>query len=167
MGFFIYIFLFLNLPLLRTIDYHGSSNDVCKIVVGPKKLNLIHLKRDILTRADIELLVDTFYSKIKQDQVIGYIFSEVAQLDFDHHLPIMYRFWETTLLGALSYKGNPMTVHMQLDQKEKLTKAHFDRWLQLFSETLDELFEGKVASEAKNRASQIAHLMLYKIEQIR
>lgn len=125
------------------------------------------MKKDIATRADIELLVDSFYSKVKQDPAIGYIFSEVAQLDFDHHLPIMYRFWETTLLGTLSYKGNPMTVHMQLDQKEKLTEAHFDRWLQLFSETLDELFEGKTASEAKTRACQIAGLMLYKVQQNR
>ena len=125
------------------------------------------MKKDILTRADIELLVDNFYSKVKQDPVIGYIFSDVAQLDFDHHLPIMYRFWETTLLGALGYKGNPMTVHMQLDKKEKLTEAHFDRWLQLFSESLDDLFEGETASEAKNRASQIARLMLFKVQQHR
>lgn len=125
------------------------------------------MKKDISNREDIERLVNSFYGKVKSDPVIGYLFTDIAKLDFEHHLPVMYRFWETTLLGELTYKGNPMAVHMQLDQKEKLTQAHFSQWLKLFTETVDELFEGAVASEAKNRATQIAHLMLYKVQQAR
>ncbi len=125
------------------------------------------MKRDIETRQDIELLVDSFYGKVKADAVIGYLFTDVAQLDFEHHLPVMYRFWETTLLGHLTYKGNPMAVHMQLDKKERLTEAHFNQWLKLFTATVDELFEGQTALEAKNRATQIAHLMLFKVQQNR
>lgn len=125
------------------------------------------LKKDIENREDIELLVNTFYGKVKQDGVIGYLFTHVAKLDFERHLPVMYNFWETTLLGKLSYKGNPMTVHIQLDKKESLTAAHFDRWVELFTETVDEHFAGEHASEAKNRARQIAHLMRFKMEQQR
>ncbi len=121
-------------------------------------------KKDIATTEDIKTLVDQFYLKVKQDRTIGYIFTEVAQLDFEKHMPTMYRFWETTLLGKLTYQGNPMAVHMQLDKKVNLTPTHFDTWLGLWVATVDELFEGEKAEEAKTRASHIRHLMQYKVE---
>jgi len=118
-------------------------------------------------RQDVEKLVNAFYAKVLADETIGHIFTEVARLDFDLHMPVMYSFWETTLLGRLSYKGNPMAVHIRLDKKIKLTETHFNRWLELFNETVDELFEGEKANEAKSRATQIRHLMQYKVEQSR
>ncbi|MEQ8534357.1 MAG: group III truncated hemoglobin [Imperialibacter sp.] len=125
------------------------------------------MKRDITSRADIEKLVDQFYSKVRIDNTIGYIFTDIAALDFARHMPTMYKFWETTLLGVMSYKGNPMSVHIQLDKKEPLKKEHFDRWLELWTATVDDLFEGPKAEEAKTRASQIRNLMQYKVEQSR
>ncbi|MEQ9375808.1 MAG: group III truncated hemoglobin [Imperialibacter sp.] len=125
------------------------------------------MKRDITSRADIEKLVDQFYSKVRIDNTIGYIFTDIAALDFARHMPTMYKFWETTLLGLMSYKGNPMSVHIQLDKKEPLKKEHFDRWLELWTATVDDLFEGLKAEEAKTRASQIRYLMQYKVEQSR
>ncbi|MEQ8685214.1 MAG: group III truncated hemoglobin [Imperialibacter sp.] len=125
------------------------------------------MKRDITSRADIEKLVDQFNSKVRIDNTIGYIFTDIAALDFARHMPTMYKFWETTLLGVMSYKGNPMSVHIQLDKKEPLKKEHFDRWLELWTATVDDLFEGSKAEEAKTRASQIRNLMQYKVEQSR
>ncbi|HJW29025.1 MAG TPA: group III truncated hemoglobin, partial [Saprospiraceae bacterium] len=103
---------------------------------------------DIETTEDIKLLIDTFYSKVRNDDVIGYIFNDIAQVDWEKHLPKMYAFWGFLLLGQDSYQGNPLEPHRRLNEKVKLTEAHFDRWLLLFHETVEELFQGKVAEEA-------------------
>jgi hemoglobin len=119
---------------------------------------------DITDRTAIELLVNTFYSRVKTDKTIGYIFTEVAGVDWEEHLPKMYRFWETILLGKMSFKGNPMSKHIQLSKKTVLNKEHFDRWLSLWRDTIDTHFKGDIANEAKQRGENIAGLMLYKIE---
>lgn len=123
------------------------------------------MKNDITTRADIELMVDTFYQQVKKDPVIGYIFNDVVQLSWEVHIPVMYNFWETILLGGAAYKGNPMSPHIELNKKEPLTQEHFNRWLELFSQTIDTLFEGEKANEAKTRAQHMAALILFKVQQ--
>lgn len=125
------------------------------------------MKKDIASREDIVRLVDEFYAEVKTDPVIGHIFTEVAQLDFGKHLPVMYQFWETTLLGIMSYKGNPMAAHIRLDSLQRLNTEHFDRWLLLWTATVDRLFTGSKADDAKTRATQIRHLMQYKVEAAR
>lgn len=122
-------------------------------------------KKEITSRADIELLVDEFYKKVIQDEVIGYIFTKVIKLNWDTHIPIMYQFWETMLLETMTYKGNPMLVHIDLHKKTPLTKVHFDRWKELFFQTLDKHFVGTKVVEAKKRVENMALLMQYKIEQ--
>ena len=120
---------------------------------------------DIQTRADIELLMNTFYNKVKHDDTIGYIFNDIAKINWEHHIPIICDFWETILLGATSYRNNAMAVHYALNRKEKFQPKHFERWLHLFNETVDELYSGKIATIAKTRAKSIASLMLFKMEQ--
>ena len=114
------------------------------------------MKRDIETTDDIKTLINAFYEKVKADETIGYIFSDVANVDWDHHLPKMYAFWEFLLLGKDTYAGNPMAVHQELHQKTPLKEFHFDAWLKLFQETVDELFAGRVAEDAKSRSQLIA-----------
>ncbi len=120
---------------------------------------------DIKDRADIQKFVDHFYEKVLTDEKIGFIFNEVAQINLEHHMPVMYDFWETTLFHNNIYRGNPMQVHLDLHTKSKLKKEHFDRWLQLFMETIDNLFEGEKAELAKTRALSIATVMQIKIAQ--
>lgn len=120
-------------------------------------------RTDIATKEDIRLLVDRFYTKVKQDKIIGYIFTDVVPISWEHHMPVMYGFWETVLLGQVSYKGNPILKHIDLDKKEPLTEQHFDRWLQLWNETIDEHFEGATATLAKQKGQLMKHLMLTKI----
>ena len=115
------------------------------------------------SREAIKLLVDEFYKKVSQDDLLGPVFNEVAQIDWDHHLPKMYDFWETVLFGAQKFKGNPMDTHIQLSKHTPLTKPHFDRWLALFTNTVDEHFKGNKAEEAKMRAHSIAGIMQHKI----
>jgi len=119
--------------------------------------------RDIEKRRDVELLVNTFYDKVKVNPTLGYIFNDVAQVDWPVHLPKMYDFWSSILLGEHSYSGNPMRKHVELGKLTSLTEREFSEWLSLFNQTVDELFEGEKAETAKIRAENIARLMLYKI----
>ncbi|MEP7269487.1 MAG: group III truncated hemoglobin [Saprospiraceae bacterium] len=122
------------------------------------------MKSDIHTRKDIISLVDSFYYRVKTNPIIGPIFTDVVKLDFNLHLPIMYDFWSTVLLSEQSYSGNPMEVHLKLSTITPLYKTHFDEWLSLFIETVDDLFVGEKAEEAKYRAKNIAGLMQHKID---
>lgn len=121
-------------------------------------------KTDITTREDIILLVDTFYKKVKTDKTLGFIFNDVAKIDWQHHLPKMYSFWSSILLGEQSFTGNPMQKHVSLSKITTMTSTEFSEWLLLFTTTVDELFVGETANEAKIRAGNIARLMLHKIE---
>ena len=120
------------------------------------------MKKDIQNRKDIIQLVDSFYEKIKTDQVIGYLFNEVAQVNWNQHLPRMYDFWENVLFFTGNFDGNPMQKHKDLHQKSALTHAHFNHWNTVFSETVDDLFAGEKANEIKNRAKNIAEVMMHK-----
>lgn len=112
---------------------------------------------DITNTEDIKTLIDHFYAKVQEDEVIGYIFNDIAQVDWPKHLPVMYAFWEFLLLGSSDgYRGNPIQKHFDLHQKHALKVAHFDRWLQLFQSSVDELFVGPTAENAKFRAFAIS-----------
>ena len=117
------------------------------------------MKQDITNRSSIETLVNSFYQKVRQDEVIGYIFNDIAQVDWESHLPTMYRFWASVLLGEASFKGNPMRKHILLNAQERLTEVHFDRWLTLWETTVDEHFYGSMATEAKQRAQSIKEMI--------
>ncbi len=121
------------------------------------------MKNDIASRKDIEILVDEFYSKIKKDEQIGFIFSDIAMVNWDKHLPIMYDFFENMLFYTGSYTGNPMELHKHVNRLFPLTEDHFRQWNHLFSTTVDELFEGTTANLVKQRAKSIAAVMQIKI----
>ena len=111
---------------------------------------------DIETSEDVKLLIDTFYTKVREDDVIGYIFNDIAKVDWVKHLPRMYAFWEFLLIGGENYQGNPLEPHRKINAMVPLTEAHFERWLSLFHQAVDELFRGLNAEEAKNRSRLIA-----------
>ena len=121
------------------------------------------MKKDIENREDIVVLINTFYEKVKKDEVIGYIFNDVAKVNWEKHLPVMYDFWENVIFFTGSYTGNPMTAHKQLNQKTPLNTEHFQEWIKLFTKTVDELFEGDKAELTKQRAISIATVMQIKI----
>ncbi|MDA9555802.1 group III truncated hemoglobin [Pelobium sp.] len=121
------------------------------------------MKKDIENHEDIKKLVDNFYQKATSDNALGHIFNDVAKVNWEHHLPVMYAFWESILLGQVGYTGNPMDAHFRLNEKISLTNEHFNTWKFLFCETVDEYFEGEVANMAKQKAVSIADLMFYKI----
>ena len=121
------------------------------------------VKKDIENRADVESLVNSFYQKVERDDLIAHFFTRVVAVDWKKHLPIMYDFWESILLDQHNYHGSPMPKHISLYEKSPMTKAHFDRWLQLFSNNVDELFAGPKAELAKTRALSISTVMRIKV----
>lgn len=107
---------------------------------------------DLATSADVKRLVDAFYEKVNRDELLAPIFNDIAQVDWEHHLPTIYRFWESMLLGAGTYEGAPFPKHAVLPIEQK----HFERWLALFVATVNETFSGPKSEEAKWRAICIA-----------
>lgn len=115
---------------------------------------------DIETRVDIDLLMRVFYERALADEVIGFIFTDVAKLDLKHHLPIIGDFWEAMLFrsGGYAARGrNPVEVHRQLHLKSAFKPIHFSRWLEMFVSSVDEDFAGPRAEFIKMRAHAIAN----------
>lgn len=118
---------------------------------------------EILSLEDIKLLVDTFYDRIREDELLGPIFDERIQDRWPIHLEKMYKFWQTVLLQEHTYFGSPFPPHAQLP----VGHEHFAAWLALFNKTVDDLFTGEKATEAKWRAQKMAELFEAKIDYIK
>ena len=112
---------------------------------------------DIETRDDCERLVRAFYGRALEDPIIGFIFTDVAKLDLEEHVPRITSFWETVLLAGQSYRGGAFGSHVDVHAKVTLREGHFERWLQLWFGTVDELFAGERANLAKVHALRVAH----------
>ncbi len=118
---------------------------------------------DIETRGDIDELLHRFYTRAMADELIGYLFTDVARLDLDHHLPRIGNFWEQILFQRPVYVGHPIAAHFALHEAATLQPAHFQRWFTLWAACIDELFEGEMATQAKRRAAIIAESMQYRL----
>lgn len=117
-------------------------------------------RHDLETGDDVEALVRAFYSRALTDPVIGYLFTDVAHLDLEAHVPRITAFWSTILLGAQSYGGGAFRPHAALHARSPLREGHFERWLVLWRTTVDERFAGPTAELAKAHATRVAHAFL-------
>ncbi|GAB3129227.1 group III truncated hemoglobin [Glaciibacter psychrotolerans] len=114
------------------------------------------VRADLHNRDDVYALTSEFYRRAFADDLLGPIFTDIAQMDLDHHLPIICDFWETVLFGAGLYRRNALALHVSLNEKVPLRAEHFERWLDLWVTTVDGLFVGEHAERAKLQASRIA-----------
>lgn len=121
------------------------------------------IRNDINSSEDIKLLVDSFYSEVRNDDLIGIIFEKQIQDRWPVHLQKMYTFWETILLNQYTYSGKPFPPHALLP----LSQIHFDRWLKIFAGTVDKYFYGPIAEEAKWRAERMATMFMSKLDYIK
>jgi hemoglobin len=119
---------------------------------------------DIRDRGDIADLVTEFYTRAFQDAALRPIFIDVAKMDREAHMPIMCDFWETVLFQAGKYGRNAFGVHLDLHQQEPLTPMHFQRWLDIWQTTVDDLFQGQKANLAKVQAGRIAGSISRRLE---
>ncbi|MDO4880311.1 MAG: group III truncated hemoglobin [Capnocytophaga sp.] len=118
---------------------------------------------DIETQEDIRQMVDSFYDKVNKDEGLSYIFNDFAKINWATHLPIMYAFWSKLLLGEGDYRGNPFQKHIPLP----IESHHFDRWVEIFKQNIDEQFIGEIAEEAKLRAENIAYVFDNKLSMLK
>lgn len=121
------------------------------------------MKTDIKKIADVERVVNEFYSKIKEDDLLSTFFTNVVPVDWDKHLPLMISFWENVLFYTGDYAGNPLDTHRKLHALEPTQAVHFERWLKLFDETVNANFYGPNAQKMKEHSKAIASVMMSKI----
>jgi hemoglobin len=125
-------------------------------------------KSDINTREDIFLLVSNFYEKVRAEETLGPFFNETIT-DWEAHLNHLTTFWETSLFMTRKleekYRGNPLEAHVKVDKQfnHSIDNLHFGIWLNLWYQTLDELFEGEIADNAKRRARKMGTFMYMNI----
>ncbi|RYZ25695.1 MAG: group III truncated hemoglobin [Chitinophagaceae bacterium] len=118
------------------------------------------MKTDISDKKDIEIFVNSFYSKVRENEMLAPVFNaKIPDAAWPQHLERMYDFWNAILFAETGFQGNPMQKHLRLPIEEK----HFEQWLHLFRQTIDELYVGPKAEEAKTRAESIAKIMNFKI----
>jgi hemoglobin len=117
------------------------------------------VKKPIENKADVELLVRRFYAKVVGDPLLAPHFEG---LDFEHHFPRMFAFWNFILLDEEGFKGNVFDKHIPL----KIDERHFKQWLKYFHETVDELFIGEKAELAKQRADLLGSTFQSKLEHL-
>jgi len=124
--------------------------------------------KDITNRDDVMKLITTFYAKVRKDELLGPIFNSIVK-DWDSHNERIANFWETNLFFIQKYKGNPLEVHREVDARvnNTVSELHFGRWLLLWIETIDQLFAGKYADLAKNRARKMSTFLFLKIFEAR
>ena len=126
------------------------------------------MKKDLKTRADVFLLVSTFYEKVRKEETIGYFFNNTIK-NWDEHLETLTTFWESNLFLKGKYLGDPLTAHAKVDKENNnsITEFHFGIWLNLWYQTIDELFEGDYAENAKRRARKMSTFLYLKIFEAR
>jgi hemoglobin len=118
---------------------------------------------DIEKREDLETLLSKFYSKLLFNENISYIFTDIAKIDIESHLPKIIDFWNLSLFGNGDYSNNVMKIHLDLNAEEKLNEKHFKTWINHFYDTVDENFSGKNAEIIKTKALSIATVMQIKL----
>lgn len=121
---------------------------------------------DLAGRPEIERLVNAFYERVRADELLGFIFEDVAGTDWSSHLPKMYAFWETVLFRSGGYTGNPLAAHARMVPLTAMGRPQFDRWLELFRGTVDDLFAGPHAEHIKNCAADMANVIHNRINNV-
>ena len=106
-----------------------------------------------ISEEDLDRVVRAFYDRVRRDARLGPIFNNAID-DWEHHLRKLQAFWSSVMLWSGRYKGQPMAVH--IGQATHMTPAAFERWLQLWRETTDELLEPAAAAALQDKASRIA-----------
>lgn len=116
-----------------------------------------------LNEANIATLVDTFYDRVRKDDLIGPVFNRVVA-DWPEHLAKLKDFWSSVMLGTGLYKGNPMVAHLPIPEMDK---DHLVRWLTLWQQTTFEIFEPGVAEIFLGKAIMVGERFVMAATQMR
>ncbi len=119
--------------------------------------------KDIETQDDLYFLVDNFYQRLLSDSSISYIFTGVVKIKLEEHLPILVTFWSQAIFDTGGYFNNLTKIHLDINEKEKLTPEIFTIWLNHFNAAVDNNFIGNNAEKIKTQALSLATVMQIKI----
>jgi hemoglobin len=108
---------------------------------------------DGITEEALKRLVETFYARVRQDPLIGPVFNDAIG-DWPEHLEKLHAFWSSVMLTTGRYKGRPMPAHIR--HADRIGRASFERWLELWRQTTGELFGPDDAAALQDRAERIA-----------
>ena len=111
---------------------------------------------DLDSREQVERFVDAFYARMLRDPDLAPIFLDVADIDLEVHLPHIKAYWSKLLLGEREYRRHTMNIHRKVHQQRPFTAADFQRWLTLFTGTLDSGWTGPLTERARRVATSIA-----------
>jgi len=114
---------------------------------------------DLASRADVEALLRRFYGRVLVDDVLAEPFEQIRVKGLESHLPVMCDFWETVLFRAGLYQGSALRAHRKVHDRNSLAAKDFLRWLRLWNGTVDQMYRGPVAEQAKAQAGRIAWAM--------
>lgn len=120
--------------------------------------------RDIQSRQDVEILVHSFYSKVRKHEGLGPFFNEVID-DWSLHIKRFTDFWHSNLFLSKTYKGKTLKAHISVDNhfSHNLRDSHFKIWVEIWNQSVNALFFGEKANQAKKRAHCMAHMMSRKV----
>lgn len=116
------------------------------------------MQHQTINRDNIRIMVDRFYSKVLKDDLLADFFieklgDEMISDEWQEHLDKLTDFWASITLGDTAYSGQPVKPHMHM---EDLQRETFERWLELFFETVDRLYSKEAADIFKTRSEMIA-----------
>jgi hemoglobin len=114
--------------------------------------------RDLDGPVAVSEMVLRFYRLVAMDDLLGPMFNDVAKVDWGEHLQKLTAFWCRALFSMPGYEGNPYRAHQLVHAQRSFTSAHFERWLDIFNETIDEGWAGPKAEQAKALAARVAHV---------
>lgn len=119
--------------------------------------------KDLENREDLELLMNTFYTNLLLDDTINYIFTDIAKINLEEHLPIIIDFWNLSLFGRGNYKNNVLKIHLDLNKMVNLEQNHFETWIKTFNSAVDGSFTGENSEKIKTKALSISTVMQIKL----
>lgn len=118
---------------------------------------MTHPKHDIASSADIRVLVDAYCEKLRSQPYLSGLFDKLSPRDWDQHLFMMERFWNSVLLKSASFTGHPLILHALLPDQQ----AQAPQWVHLFHEAVEEHFTGPTAAAAKAFAQKMVRIFAY------
>jgi hemoglobin len=128
----------------------------------PAPILPIRNEQPSISEEQIAALVDTFYTRVRQDATLGPVFEKAIGGEWEPHLERMRAFWSSLLLASGRYKGNPMIKHLML--LPRIGRQHFERWLNLWRQTAADVLPPPAAAVFVSRAESIAERLLSSVD---
>ena len=110
---------------------------------------------DLDRRGAVHDLVVAFYREVVFDELLHPVFAEVAEVDWSVHIPKLIDYWCRVLLDEPGYDGNLLGAHRHVHSLDPMRSEHFDRWYELWVQTIDARWAGPYADRAKRHAARI------------